>query len=101
MRKDEPEALPTVTIQHNQLSVTEDTALQKLNLSTDAVKWMWQKACLLVSDKLSISGIPGGCMKDRCMFFQNHVVEKYTNVMIDASILLHSLFARIPLLQQK
>ena len=26
---------------------------------------MWRKACLLVSDKLSISGILGGCKKDR------------------------------------
>ena len=105
LEKDEAEALPTVTIQHNQLSVTEEIALQKLNLSTDVVKGMWQKACVLVSDKLSISRIPGGCKKDRYVLSksgtQPNVVEKYTNVMIDASILLHSLFARIPLLQQK
>ena len=42
-----------------------NNVLQKLNLSSDVVKGMWQKACLLVLDKLSISEIPGGCKKDR------------------------------------
>ena len=65
VEKDKAEALPTVAVQHKQLSVTKDTAL---NLSTDVVKGMWQKACLLVLDKLSISGIPGGCQKDSVFF---------------------------------
>lgn len=48
------------------LSVTEEVARTKLNLSPDVVNGIWQKARSLVLDQAStISYIPGGNKKDR------------------------------------
>jgi hypothetical protein len=49
---------------HHQLSVAEEVAVVKLNLSVEIVTGIWQKAALLVADETSICTVPGGSKED-------------------------------------